>query len=312
MMTRSACVICSGQSLDSWAAVLSPFVAARIGSPPVACRLLECRGCGHRFFDRAYDEPEAMRLYQGYRGPAYFAARHAWEPWYTARVNDAIGGDLREIARRREQLDGFLRGHLPATVLAGSVLDYGGDRGQFMPTGIGTARFLYDVSGLPPVEGVTALRSEPELGAHHFDLVLVCHVLEHLADPVALLRALRDRLGPRSAGHWLYLEVPFERHRILKRRLPAGTGLPAAVPLVARHRASFVVLDFVSTLARVKFGLVPPGGLIKLHEHVNYFGAESLRRLLETVGLEVAHLDTAEAAPTAGIGRVLRAVARSR
>ena len=71
-----------------------------------------------------------------------------------------------------------------------------------------------------------------------------------------------------------------------------------------------MALDFISTFARVKLGIVPPFGLIKLHEHVNYFGAVSLRRLVDSAGATVLHLDLAETVPTAGIGRVLRVIAR--
>ncbi len=311
MITRTSCVVCGSKTLAAYSAVVSPFIAERIGWPPVECRLLECLECTHRFFDHALEDFETMRLYSDYRGAEYLRVRNRWEPWYTKRVNTAIGGDANEIATRRHMVSEYLRRSVPGDVLAGDVLDYGGDRGQFIPPEIGRTKCVYDLSGQATVEGVIPLRSEVELREHAFDLVLLCHVLEHVSDPLDFLHRLRQNLEPRSARHWLYVEVPLERHRIMKRRAGANGAARNKAPRVVRHRLPFLLADFVSTLARVKLGIVPPFGVIKLHEHVSFFAEASLRRLLERAGYVVGASESVAVSATAGIGKVLRIAGKS-
>jgi hypothetical protein len=119
MIRREECAACGAGGCLAWSAVVSPFVAERLGVEAVPCRLLECRRCAHRFF------------------------------------------------------------------------------------------------------------------------------LEHLSEPAPFLAGLAGALGPRSAGHWLYAEVPLERFRILVRpaagRVPArpapegALSYGAVIRIVARH-----------------------------------------------------------------------------
>lgn len=308
----SDCVACGARAPRAFPAVVAPFVAERVGAAPVACRLLECTVCGHRAFDLALDDAQVGRLYAGYRGEAYLRVRHRWEPWYTRRVNEAIGGGPAELAGRRTALEDWLGPRLPPEARGGALLDYGGDRGQFIPPGIGGERYLYDVSGIEPVEGVRSLRDPAALGGIPFRIVLLAHVLEHVSDPLRFLRDMRTTLGPPSSRHWLYVEVPLERPRILKRALPPGAPAGRSVPLVVRSRLPWIAIDFLSTVARVKLGVVPPLGVIKLHEHVSFFTERSLRMLLERAGYEVTDAACVSLPLSSGLTKVIRALGRAR
>ena len=310
MKTICACAVCGSKALDAYPAVLSPFIAERVGRAATACCLLECRDCSHRFFDAALDDAEMQRLYSGYRDPEYLRVRNRWEPWYTEQVNAAIGNDPAEIASRTQALGEYLRRRVPVEVLAGRVLDYGGDRGQFIPPSIGATRYLYDVSGQPPVEGVVPVRDTSALKDLALDLVLLCHVLEHVASPEEFLAHLQRELGARSAGHWLYVEVPLERYRILKRRVRPDRIGRAEGGAAVRRRLPWLVRDLYSTALRVKLNVVPPLGVIKLHEHVSFFSEASLRTLLARAGYAVVDTTVGSSSGSAGITRVLRALGR--
>jgi hypothetical protein len=58
-------------------------------------------GCSFRFFDSRLTDAEVQRLYAAYRGDGYFETRHAYEFWYSRKVNDGIGKDAAEITSRK-------------------------------------------------------------------------------------------------------------------------------------------------------------------------------------------------------------------
>ena len=203
--------------------MVAPFLAEwALTSPPPPVSLVECRACGHRTYDRVWDGGELARIYGRYRSEAYFEARHRHEPWYTRAVHDGLGGDAATVAHRQGYLARILGRRVPMPVA--SVLDFGGDRGQFIPPEVASDRFVHELSDAAPVAGVTRLATEADIAAHGpFPLVLACHVLEHQPDPAITLADLRRWVAP---GGWLLVEVPYERPALHHR----GTGRVAPLP----------------------------------------------------------------------------------
>ena len=308
MYFAERCVVCDSDLLVRYPAVSSPFIAQIVQwTAPQRCSLAECAGCGHRFFDLRLDEGEMGRLYGNYRGKDYFAVRHHWEPWYSKSVNEAIGHSQREIDSRRDYVLRFLRKSLPAAVFGGEVLDYGGDKGQFIPTELGEKKYVFEVSDQQPVEGVVRLGTKQAL-RRQFDLVMLCHVLEHLPDPFRFLLELREQLGPAAGAQWMYAEVPLERHRLVKRP-EKGTARRGAADWIPRARLAWLVLDFYSTLFRIKLNTVPPFGFIKMHEHLNFFSGKSLRSLFERAGFAVTASEEGSVSSASGVGGVVKLLA---
>ena len=309
MYFAERCVVCDSESLVRYPAVTSPFIAQIVQWPaPQHCSLAECAGCGHRFFDLRLDEAEMGHLYGNYRGKDYFAVRHHWEPWYSKAINEAIGHDQREIDSRRDYVLQFLRQSLPPAVFAGEVLDYGGDKGQFIPPELGLKKYVFEVSDQQPVEGVVRLGTKQAL-RRPFDLVMLCHVLEHLSEPFKFLLDLREQLGPADGAQWMYAEVPLERHRLLKRPT-AGAARRGAAEWIPRARLAWLGLDFYSTFFRVKLNTVPPFGFIKLHEHLNFFSGKSLRSLFERAGFSVTASEEGSVTSASGVSGVVKLLAR--
>jgi hypothetical protein len=235
--------------------------------------LCECKACSFRFFDSRLTDSEVQRLYANYRGVAYFKARHAYEFWYSKRVNDGIGIDESEIVSRKANLSQLLGERSNAI---STVLDFGGDRGQFIPEDLGTARFVYELSDAKPVEGVKRLTS---LEGMQFDLVMMTGVLEHCSEPRQILEALRP------LGHdktLFYIAVPDECPSLAC----AGTGVMQEWYLrtLLRARPLLQLVDLYSTIARLKFGFIPPLGLQKCSEHLNFFTEQSLQKVLGSAG----------------------------
>jgi hypothetical protein len=261
--------------------------------------LCECRSCAFRFFDSRLTEEEVQRLYASYRKDGYFKARSSYEFWYTRKANDGIGNDEAEIVSRKQNLSKVL-GERSRSIV--SVLDYGGDRGQFIPDGVGTDRYVYELSNAAPVEGIIRVASVDE---RQFDFVKLAHVLEHCSEPKQILEGLK-RLG--HEGTLFYFEVPFERPSLRW----AGRGrwqewydgaLLGIEPLLR-------MVDFYSTVARLKLNFIPPLGLQKCSEHLNFFNESSLQKLLERAGFELVDSGVVPVTTCNGVSRILYGLAR--
>jgi hypothetical protein len=285
MLLATSCPCCGQAPARSYPAAVSPFIAAYVfGRGPWPTALLECGGCGFRYFEGRFEADEEARLYAGYRGERYFRERRGFEWWYGRRANRALGWDAREIEARKRRIARVLE-RQPGVAGLPSVLDFGGDRGQFIPDSLGPERYVLDLSGADPVAGVTALAGLAQLGpGRTVALLLCCHVLEHSADPAALLAQAGKAVAP---GGWLYVEVPLEPQDL--RLVPRGAWYGRYVAALCRHPAWFRLVDFYSTLFRVKLGVVPPLGVLKAHEHINFFGLNSLERLVSAAGYAVRY-----------------------
>lgn len=268
-------------------ACIAPFIADYVlEETPEDCWLLECHKCGFRFFDHRFDADEVRRLYANYRSDRYFVARHAHEFWYTRAINDRLGRDAADIAARQDVVAGLLRASLGEGILS-SILDYGGDRGQFIPAGMAARNYVYEVSDAEATSEVVRLSDISALTANGpYSLIMLCHVLEHYSEPDQLLRQLIQHIVPRTG--LLFVEVPYERHKL-------AWSIPK---LTYRFRKWFAsrsligkVHEIYTLLFRKRWNLVPPLGLIRLHEHINFFAEESLTKLLDQVGFEVINLE---------------------
>jgi hypothetical protein len=294
------CPCCASRDLQKWPAIVSPFIAVyACETEPGRCNLCECMSCSFRFFDSRLADADVQRLYAAYREVGYFEARHSYEFWYSKAVNDGIGSDAAEITSRQQNLAAIL-GERSRSI--STVLDYGGDRGQFIPEGVGTERYVYELSSAEPAKGVVRLTS---VEGTRFDFVMLAHVLEHCSEPKQILEALKP-LGHEKT--LFYFEVPFERpslgwagkgrwqERYLEALLPAE-------PLLQ-------LVDLYSTIARITLDLVPPLGLLKCSEHLNFFNERSLQKLLNSAGFELLDSGVAPVTSCGRVSKILHGLAR--
>lgn len=301
------CRCCGSTELETLPALEAAFVAryalGRLPQPAVCCA---CATCGFRSFWDGYTREEESRLYGEYRGPAYLAARRFAEPWYTQRINDGIGADPDEISRRCARVAGML-GSVVDLEAVQTVIDYGGDRGQFIPPNLGRERFVLEVSNALSVPGVTRIQPMDDRCA---DIVLCCHVLEHATAPDGVLMDIVSRYLEDDGT--IYIEVPREQYDL---RFVPLTGMvrtfyEAYLRAVAHSRIAYTIIDFYSTVSRIKLNIVPPFGFLKKHEHINFFSAESLSRLMRRCGLQVLTSSLVEDMGSRGFSHVLIGLGR--
>ncbi|MGI9169798.1 MAG: class I SAM-dependent methyltransferase [Caulobacteraceae bacterium] len=144
---------------------------------------------------------------------------------------------------------GYLDRHTPRQ--AWRILDYGCGAGEYLARVAGPDRKLYGADLIAPADApalYTWLDLDKIDGAAPFDCIVLGHVLEHLADPSAVVAHLAGALAPdgglwiatpnadsflfAAAGPWAR-DIDFPRHREIfgragLERLLAEVGLRAA------------------------------------------------------------------------------------
>jgi hypothetical protein len=265
--TVSTCVLCSGRIGLRKKALVAPFLARRIwGRTAFHVELVECADCGFIFYNPRLEPEEEARLYAGYRSDEYQQMRQASEPWYTKKFNSNLHSPD-YMALRQQKLSELFRTRLSLT--SSRILDFGGDRGELVKDLIpGAEPWVYDISGVTPLDGVGHCRDLAACRAGHFDLILNSNVLEHVGFPRVLVDQLTSVAAP---GTLAFIEVPcespFDRMAILKR----------------------VVQECVLAVSRPKVAvsLARPGMLYLMHEHINFFSPKSLAALMTASGWSV-------------------------
>jgi hypothetical protein len=274
--------------------VLSAFFAVRaLRKSPEVAAVMRCRNCGSLYFDALITPDDLQRLYMDYRGDSYFRQRHEYEPWYSRKLNDAMGNDIALLARRQAMAKA-----LAACGLTGdfkTALDHGGDRGQMLQDLKSAEKAVYDISGVAPVPGVVAVTAAA-MAATAWDIILSCHVLEHLPNPGTCVAELVALGHP---GTIYFFEVPDEV--FTSYRCNGSAWQKTWLAWLVKQPTLFKLFDFLSTAIRVKFRRVLPGLFVALREHINFYSLPGLTKLLETHGLQIL---TARILPTGHIGVV--------
>jgi hypothetical protein len=260
--------VCASPALRTRPAFTAPFIAKRIwDSAPFPVEFVTCSACSFQFFNPRLEPHEEAKLYASYRDERYQEERFAFEAFYTKAFNDGLSSRDALAARRGRiaaVLGSFVNGGAVRT-----VLDFGGASGELVAGLVpGATTYVYDVSGVDTVPGVTSCASLAECRETSPDLIVCSNVLEHVAEPREMVRELA---GLARRGTLIFVEVPFEAPQSLLYTLKqlAKLGL-----LMAKRPNVFRTLRF-------------PAALYQMHEHVNLFDDASLERVMALDGLEV-------------------------
>jgi hypothetical protein len=259
MQPIDTCPICSGKALLRYDAKISPFLAARVWNKEPSniyskIELCRCKRCSFIFFNPRLEGAELAKLYKNYRDPEYVRIRSLYEENYTAELNDSMGNDPHIIEMRNRNLSGILKKNTDLASIR-SVLDFGGDRGQFIADELASSeRYVYEISGVNPLPGIHEIDTLDECKKHSYDLIMCCHVLEHVPFPQVELEQI---LSLAKNGTYVYIEVPCE------------------VPYLSKLKFPFLI-KIAHRLLKFDYNM---------HEHINFFNVKSVEALIIQHGL---------------------------
>jgi hypothetical protein len=278
------CLCCGSQTHPKIEyGILSPFFCKRVLQAPIplTANVLLCKNCGSKFFDVNVSSEQLGKLYDGYRGESYFRQRNNYEPWYSRQINCSLGSD-KEFSLRRVVLIDALSKALIKNEFE-SVLDHGGDRGQMLKCKTINAirKCVFEVSGVQSEDGVESVTYE-QLHSVFWNLILSCHVLEHLPNPK---QYLLDLVGLGKSGTVYFFEVPNEVWASSSiNKLPIQLNW---INWLRGHLFLTKWIHFLSVVFKAKFKFIPPFLFPVLNEHLNFFTLTGLSCLLNSSGLVV-------------------------
>ena len=282
----NTCPICDSKKLKIFPAKLFPFILDRIKREDLKVGLAKCCRCDFIFCDYRPSDEEMALLYHNYRDETYQKCREKYEELYTKELNDTIGKSEEEIAIRIKNLSIAIKEAKIDMSKVESVLDFGGDKGQHINIDIfsNQKKFLYEITDLELVSGVERVG---KLENNQFDFIVSQHVLEHVSYPMKMMEQIVASL--KSNGYF-YFELPFENIFPTKK-----SGFFRKISEKFWDLPYFFELNQKNRKQKGKF--------LMIHEHINFFNAESVKEMIAISDLKLLHINTTNPSLIFGIAQ---------
>lgn len=266
------CVICDSNDLTSYDTLCSLFLAERVWqSKPFPVKLLHCNDCRFTFYNVRPENDELEKLYHDYRSPEYQKQRERFEKHYTKELNDSIGNNRMELEERKRNMFSIINGRFEIKNVK-NVLDYGGDKGQFIIDEFNAAdRYVYDISNCPLLPGINRVFNTSESDEKKFDFIMCCHVLEHVPNPHEIIENI---LKFSHKDTKFYFEVPYNFHPFF---------IKTFIKIFPSNGRLFHFYAKIRTRSLIDV-------FFQMHEHINFFSIASLTRLFEIHRLQTEYV----------------------
>ena len=208
---EARCIMCDNEVTFSPDAEFVPFLAERMfgGGRIPETQVIHCPRCRCYYSLYRPTDEEMAALYSGYRGEAYFQQRSRYEPEYTRELNHELGVPADGGKERKGRIFDFVKPYIDHRHVK-TVLDYGGDEGQFIPDEFADVdRYVFEISGNRVMDGITLINEKERLTEFDWDLIFCNHTFEHLSEPRKCFKELVSYMSEQTL---LYIELPFENH----------------------------------------------------------------------------------------------------
>lgn len=296
------CILCGSTDIETIDTVVSDFVMARICNnfklgENFRTKLCFCKNCSFAFYDYRFSEEEVYNLYRNYRDEEYQKTRERYECWYTSKINQLLNSDLISLNDQRKLITTVLLANTKNEIR--TALDYGGNEGKTFTEKIGTVKkYVYDISGVQPVDGVQIISKEEDLTKHSYDFIMSNMLFEHLAYPTSVLDII-GKLG--NENTLFYIEVPSENPFIKGNKFSVMKNYSLAL------NPNYSFLRLIRFYFKSRRGTFMP-----MKEHINFFTKNSLQTMLEMNGFNVIEICETLRKSSLGDGEVLAVLFKKR
>lgn len=202
-----SCIVCGYDKTMQAGAEFVPFLQERMfRGKKKETAIVHCTYCGMYYAKYRPTDDEMNLLYFGYRNYEYQKMRQKYEPTYTVEFNNSLS-DPKDESGRRAAIYDFISSKIDINSID-TVLDFGGDRGQFIPDEFSSKRrVVYEISGVQVMDGIELVTDKKMLNQINPELILCNMVMEHVSD----IKLYFDNLvSLMKKGSFLYIEVPNE------------------------------------------------------------------------------------------------------
>lgn len=215
-----ACANCESKKITKQLGWIRPFVSHRmfdlslekdiVGGkeifPFLYTNSIYCNDCGFIFSQIRPDEVEMNRYFSEYFVGDYVLVRNKFEPGF-AEIAEKFIRNEKQVKVRIPQIDSFTS-IITSEAKITSVLDYGGNRGDYFPEWSRRdeiKRYVYDISDNKDLyEDVNSIQSLTGFG---FEFVMCMNVLEHVPYPGKIINEIS---ATQLSGDHLFIAVPCE------------------------------------------------------------------------------------------------------
>lgn len=206
----SLCLCCSSTDVIKKPAKLSKFLVWRSTknkqSTDIDNQIVICNNCNFAASELRLDANEEINLYDQYRGTEYNQQRIICEPDYKEKIS--FFEDFQVTKLRKETIFKFISNYIDTQQIK-SVLDYGGDRGQYISEYFSHCKkYIYEISDLTPLEGIEKIKLNNEFKV---DLLMCCQVLEHISNLDLIMHNFKKYMHDRTC---IYIDVPSYKNPI--------------------------------------------------------------------------------------------------
>ncbi len=205
MYTITRCLVCQSDEVSFEPTYLSRFVLSRIErrlrNIDLPISSIRCNHCGFFSSNLRFEPHEQDQLYTEYRGYEYNKLRVQIEgDFYRGLIGKFTSPESIEV--RMQGINQIIDRSINVANIK-NVLDFGGGSGHFIPGKfIFAQKYVYDISGVSLCPSIKRYDSGRQMD---WDYIQCCHVLEHVSDPILLLK---DIIKLANTQTFIYIEVP--------------------------------------------------------------------------------------------------------
>lgn len=257
---KNKCIICGSNKIKTLSSFVGSFLADRMfNGEEKKTDFLVCKNCKINYFSLRPSDEEMARYYKNYMKEEYIQHRSKFNEGFAEyRKNYDKNEYIKELDSRKKNMEMIFKKYVDFENVK-NVLDYGGDRGEFIIDDFEKAdKYVYEISGVEPIDGIKLITEQKELGNIKWDFVLCNHVLEHVSFPLEIINHISSILNKNG---FLYIEVPYEDYWENERGLKE---------FLRRPRSLFT--------SRNSYGM---------HEHINCFRNKTFDFICKSLGLKI-------------------------